>query len=426
MIDLQRLEDSLGPIQIGMRSDLVTTRHVLRDRPSYVIHDPVTFENHSFTVFEYRILTAIVSGRTLNDTFISLVERVLLRESEKEEFYCFILQLHSMNLLHLPITDAEALFERYQLKRIAKRGTPVQKVVYAKVPLVDPDKFLDRTLKYVRWAFSRTALMLWALLMLFTVWECWGRFGEMFGGTADLLQLSNVPVLIVALVVLKIIHEFGHAYCCKRFGGAVPEMGVVFILGAPCAYVDASASWKFPNRWYRIAVSMAGMYVESTVAALFALVWLATPAGFLHDVARNVLVLASFVTILFNINPLMRFDGYYVFADLIGIPNLWNRSGRFIKDCVKKTLLGVKLPESGLARKELVAYSVYGSCAVVYKFFLALGICAMVFINWPVAGTILAAVFSWSMLIKPLFRGVRYMLTDEETEPVRRRTQIVA
>ncbi|MHC4514825.1 MAG: hypothetical protein ACYTKC_06145 [Planctomycetota bacterium] len=423
---VEELETKLGPIQIGLRSDLVITRHVLRERASYVVHDPVTFANHSFNAFEYRVLTTIVPGRTLRETFTKLVEQTILTDREKHGFYRFILQLHAMNLLHLPITDASTLFERYKDKRARKRGTPVRNLVYWRIPLIDPDRFLDKTVKYVGWIFSRTGLVLWMILIGITLWKCWGRFGEMFGAAGDLLQLSNVPILFVSLVVLKAIHEFGHAYACKRLGGAVPEMGVVFILATPCAFVDASASWRFPNRWHRIAVGLAGMYVECTVAAAFALVWVATPPGFLHDVARNVIVLASLVTVLFNLNPLMRFDGYYIFTDLWGTPNLWDRAGRFVKGWAKRVLLGLEQPRTDLSRQERVLYPVYGVSAVIYRFFLVLGICAMVMINWPVAGAILGLVFGYSMLLQPLLKAVRYMLTDEETEPVRRRARAVA
>ncbi len=367
MFSPKELEDKLGPIQIGLRSDLVISRHVLRERASYVVHDPVTFANHSFSVFEYRVLTTLVPERTLQETFASLVERQILKENEKGGFYQFILRLHGMNLLHLPITDAAKLFKRHKDKQRRKRGAPMKKLMYAKVPLFDPDEFLEKTLPYVGWAFSRIGLTLWLALISVAVWKCWGRFGEIFGNAGDLLQLSNMPILFVSLVVLKIIHEFGHAYACKRLGGAVPEMGLVFILATPCAFVDASASWKFPNPWHRIFVGMAGMYVEATVAAMFALIWAGTPPGFLHDVARNVLVLSSLVTVLFNINPLMRFDGYYVFSDLWGTANLWERAGLCVKSWAKSAILGLEQPNMDLSRNERVLYPVYGVSAVIYR-----------------------------------------------------------
>ena len=168
------------------------------------------------------------------------------------------------------------------------------------------------------------------------------------------------------------------------------------------------------------------MYVESVVAMVFALVWVSTPPGFLHDVAQNVLVLASVVTILFNINPLMRFDGYYIFTDVWGTPNLWSRAGLFIKSRAKSLVLGLPQPEMDLSRKERVLYPVYGVSAVAYKVFLGLAISTMVMMNWPIAGAILGLLLGYSMLVQPLLRCVRYMLTDEETEPVRERARIVA
>ena len=163
------------------------------------------------------------------------------------------------------------------------------------------------------------------------------------------MGLSNLPILWLALVGLKALHEFGHAYACRRFGGAVPEMGVVFIVLTPCAYVDASSSWKFDRR-SRVAVAMAGMYVEILIAGIFALVWAGTQPGLLHDVALNVVILASVSTVFLNINPLMKFDGYYIFSDLMSVFNLQERAYKTLKGWIGFVLLGQARQEDDYSR----------------------------------------------------------------------------
>jgi putative peptide zinc metalloprotease protein len=405
----------------------VFTRQTLRGAGRYVVHDPVTFQNHVFDLTEYRILTSIVPGKTLAEVFARLVEKAVLTEAERQDFHDFVITLHGMGLLRIQAADAEMLYARHARKRAARRDGLLRHLVYLRIPLLDPDRLLDRTVGVFGRVFSRTGFALWTLLMLVAVWKCSGRFGEMFAESSNLLSLANIPVLFVALVILKVIHEFGHAYACKRFGCEVPEMGLAMIFAMPCAYVDASASWKLESRWQRIAIGMAGMYVEAAVAAVFALIWAVTPPGLLHDVAVDVILLASVVTLLFNINPLMRFDGYYVFSDLVGMPNLWERSRQFMRRRAKRWLLGIGVgapPEVG--RRERHLYRMYGVAAFAYKVFLGFAIVAMVLMSWPLVGTLLGCAFGYVFLIRPLLQLARYLLTHPETEPVRGRARLLA
>ncbi len=426
MSRVQQYEERLGPICVGLRKDLVFTRQEIRGEPSYVVHDPLSFQNHVFDVVEYRVLTAIIHDRTLTEAFDRLVRGGILQPGDKQEYYEFILGVHGMQLLQLPISDPEKLFERYTRKQQRKKTGWLRMLVHFKIPLWDPDRFLGRTLNYIGWLFSRGGVALWCGLLMLTVYSCWGHFGEMFQEAGNLLEPGNLPVLWLALVVLKAMHEFGHAYACKRLGGEVPEMGLVFILSTPCAYVDAGASWKFSSKWHRIFVGLAGMYIESFVAALFAIVWVSTPPGLLHDVALNVLVLASLATVLFNINPLMRFDGYFIMADLVGVPNLRERSTGELKRRAKKTFLRIGEPPSTDQILHRHLYTTYGVGAVVYKVFLAVSIAALLIAKWPVVGVMVGLAFAWTGLATPVTKLLDYLWRDEETEPVRYRARLLA
>ncbi|MCA8956960.1 MAG: hypothetical protein KDC87_12860, partial [Planctomycetes bacterium] len=310
MVEVGRYERTLGPVRLGLRRDLRVTRQVTRRGPRYVIHDPIAFSNHAFTAGDYRVLTAIVPQQTLAEVFARLAQDGVVGADDKQGFYEFVLWLHDAALVQLPIGNPDALFERYQRKQASRRSALLRAFLSLRVPLCNPDAFLQRTLRYTGWLFGAPGLIMWCGLLLLVAWKCLGRFGELFGQSADMLRLANLPVLWLALVGLKALHEFGHAYACRKRGGAVPEMGVVFILMTPCAYVDATSSWQLDRRG-RIAVALGGMYVESIVAGIFALVWAGTQPGLMHDLALNVVVLASVTTLLLNINPLMKFDGYY-------------------------------------------------------------------------------------------------------------------
>ncbi|MCB9892656.1 MAG: hypothetical protein H6832_02990 [Planctomycetes bacterium] len=421
MTDRNELASRLGPIHIGVRKDLVVTRQELGGRPKYVVHDPVTFQNHAFSTIEYRVLSAIVVGRSLADTFRTLVERGCLETTDEAAFYDFVLALHNMQILQLPITQPEALFERNRKLRAHRRAQWFRAVMYCKIPLLNPDRFLNGTVPYVGWIFSRVGIVLWAALMVCVLWKCLGRFDEMVTESANLLAIANLPVIWIALVLLKVVHEFGHAYACKRLGGEVPEMGAVFIILTPCAYVDASASWKFPDRRQRILVALGGMYVESIVAACGALIWASTQAGLAHDVALNIVVLAGIVTVFLNINPLMKYDGYFVFSDMTGVVNLQERAMRFLKSWVKHWTLGMPRPVAEDSKPTLWLYAIYGPSCFAYRVLLAFGITSLIMTQWPAAGAILGLIFAWMLLVQPVLRLLAYLLRARETVEVRAR-----
>lgn len=427
MADADRYEQVLGPLRIGLRRDLHFSRQAVGERVLYVAHDPITFQNHSFGPTDYRILTALSPRRSFRATFEALVGSGELREADRARFYEFLLQLHALNLLHLPLANPATLWERHTGKRRARRFQWMRALLYHRMPLWDPDRWLERALPYVRWLFTRPGVALWLTLIAVSVWACLGRFGELFAQSAGLIALSNLPILLIALVGLKAVHELGHALMCKSYGGEVPEIGIAWILGIPCAYVDASASWKFTSPGQRVAVAMAGMYVESFAAASAAIVWASTAPGFVHDVAWNVMLLAGAVTLLFNLNPLMRFDGYYALTDVLAMPNLAERAQRHVKNLLKRALLGLQPPPLDLgsvARR--VFHAGYGVAAVAYKILLAFSIYALVLARWPGGGVVLAVLFGWLLLAQPFLRMLRWLLHDQETALVRMRARGVA
>ncbi|MCR9245973.1 MAG: HlyD family efflux transporter periplasmic adaptor subunit [bacterium] len=427
MTEISRNERVLGPLKVGLRSDLHFTRQETRGGPRYIAHDPVTFQNHAFSVADYQVISAIVRRRSLTDTFEELVHRGVLEDTEedKQGFYKFVLWLHGAGLLHLPIANGDLLFDRHLRRRSQKHANWYQVFLNHKIPLGNPDGFLRRTMGWVGWLFTMPGFLLWLGLIAVVAWKCVGRFDEMFEQTSTMLAISNLPLLWGAMIVLKAIHEFGHAYACRRFGAPVPEMGVVMIMMTPCAYVDASASWRLMRRRQRATVALAGMYVESIVAAFAALVWLGTPPGFVHDLAFNVVALASVVTVLFNINPLMKYDGYYLFSDVVGVFNLQQRATTFFSAWVSHFALGSPRPEANYARSERWLYLTYGPATFAYRVFLAFAITTLVMLQWPGAGLFLGTVFLYALAVMPVCRLLS-RLWHQDVPTLRTRSRLVA
>ena len=124
------------------------------------------------------------------------------------------------------------------------------------------------------------------------------------------------------LIVTKSIHELGHGLMCKHFGGECHEIGFMLLVMTPAMYCNTSDSWLLPNKWHRIAIGGAGMYVEIVMAAICTFIWWHTQPGVIHYMALNVIFLCSITTLLFNANPLLRYDGYYMLSDYLEIPNM--------------------------------------------------------------------------------------------------------
>ncbi|MCA9289513.1 MAG: hypothetical protein KDA25_00190, partial [Phycisphaerales bacterium] len=418
--------DRLRGVTVHLRADLDITRHVFHDEPSYIVRDPLTFQAHQVSATDYQIIVALGEDRTLGEVFADLVARERLDPAHEEPFYEFIVQLHRLGFLNLPMSDDKALYQRFLRRRKAERAGLLMAFLFFRVPLINPDALLDRTIRVGRLLFTRTAFVLWALLMVAAGSVAVLRRADLAAPLLSILDAQNIALLWIQLVGLKVLHEFGHAYACKRYGGQVPEMGVLLIAFTPCAYVDATASWGFVRKRERIIVCLAGMYVESIIAAVALFVWSATNVGGVNTFAYQTFMLASLVTVGFNINPLMRYDGYYVMSDLIDMPNLRQRATRQLLGVVNRWCLGLPDPPGrhpAWVRATLIAY---GIASTIYKVVLVTGICAIIAMKFFLLGLVLAGIYFAVTIIGAVNKTVRYLWLSPATAPVRARAVAVS
>ncbi len=419
------LAGRMGDVVVSMRSELRVTRTVFRGDPSYIVRDPITFQAHKFAPDEYEVFVALQSVRPLSEVFTELREGGRVEPEDEEGFYGFVLHLYRIGLLNLPIPDHSSLYQRFELKQGLARRQKILGFLFMQVPLFSPDAFLDRTERYVRPIFSRAGFALWSALMAVMLVIVAARWSDLTKPLLTLLDLGNLPWLAAILVTLKILHEFGHAYACKVFGGRVPEMGVILIVGTPCAYVDASAAWGFPRKLHRVFVSLAGMYVEVAVGALALVAWSLTSASFVNSLAYQVFMMSTVVTVLFNVNPLMRYDGYYVVSDLVEVPNLRARCQARVLSWLKRVALGLPRQGDGMKRGLGAFLTVFGVASAIYKFVLVTGICALIATKVYFLGLAIAGFYLTTTLGGTLWKAGRYLWGAEETAPVRTRAAVV-
>ncbi len=215
---------------------------------------------------------------------------------------------------------------------------------WMKIPLGSPDRIMTALAPLAGWLFSAWGMVAGLALIVFGA-GCLAVHWDAFAtNAAAVVAPDNWLWMGLAWLVLKVIHELAHGVACKFYRGEVRETGVIFILFAPLAYVDVTSCWRFPSKWQRIHVAAAGMYVELLLAAIAAIALVNTDSAVAQHLLRNVMVMASLSTLLFNINPLMRFDGYYIFSDLIGIPNLATEGSRFRKQLAARIFYGTRMP----------------------------------------------------------------------------------
>ncbi len=419
------LVSRLRSVQVGRRGELEISRHIFRGEPSYVVQDPITFTSHHLTAHNYQIFVALDSERPLERIFERLVEHGVLKKDREEDFYRFVVRLNQLGLLNLPISDGKRLYERFQKKRGARRRNWLTAIVFLRVPLVQPDAFLTRTMRYAAPLFTRLAFALWLLgvsVSLYVVAMRWEAFCNPLG---TMLAAKNLPILWTLLVGMKVIHEFGHAYACKFFGGRVPEMGAFFVVFTPCAYVDASATWGFTNRLHRIIVGLAGMYFESMAAMAALAVWCFTEPSPLRSIAHYAVILSTIVTVGFNINPLMRYDGYYILSDAVNTPNLRQLASAQIIVTLKRVALGIRVPDIASTQASRIGLAFFGIAAGLYRLLVLMGISAVVALKIPAAGLGIAVSFLAALFWKFGTRLVGYVAWSQEAAPVRRRAVAV-
>ena len=179
----------------------------------------------------------------------------------------------------------------------------------------------------------------------------------------------------VCLAVVKIIHEFGHGLTAKHFGGEVHEMGILFLVLTPALYCDVTDSWLLPNKWKRIWISAAGIYVECFLASIATFVWWYSTPGLMNSLAMATMFICSVNTIMFNANPLLRYDGYYVMADWLEIPNLRIKSTQFFAYLIQEKVLGLEIPvQSYLPKSRRYLFVTYAMASYIYRWFVTFAI----------------------------------------------------
>jgi putative peptide zinc metalloprotease protein len=404
--------------RICLRPGVKVQRHNYRGERWFVLQNPFSNQFFRLRPAAYEFVARLRPDRTVQEAWQECLNRFPDDAPGQEAVIRLLSQLYLANLLQYELAaDASELFKRYEKRRQRELRARLLNVMFMRIPLLDPDSFLVRTLPLVRPFLGWIGALLWLGIVGAALKVVADNFPALMAESRNVLTLGNLLPLYLCLVAVKTLHEFGHAYFCRKFGGEVHTMGVLFMIFTPTPYMDATSSWAFRNRWQRILVGAAGMVVELLVAALATFIWARTGPGVVHGVAYNIMFIASVSTIIFNINPLLRFDGYYILSDLLGIPNLNQRATQQLRYLAERYLFGLKKMESPTASRGEAAWLIsYAILSGIYRVIVFGGVLLFVADRLLIIGIIMAAVCAVAWVMVPLGRFIHYLATSPALE----------
>ena len=376
--------------------------------PTWSLHDPVNNRFFRIGWLEFELLSRWQSGDA---------ETVLQQVNDGTTLHADL--SHVMELLDFLKTSQliqargkQAITELYDKAMTGRKHIAswlLQNYLFLRIPLVRPDSFLTRTLPWIRFVFTRgfaLALVTTTLLGIYLVMRQWDSFQQTF---LYFFTLEGMLLFAVAMFIAKVIHELGHAYTAKRYGVRVPTMGIALLVLWPVLYTDTSEAWKLPGRRQRLAIAAAGMAAELALASMATLLWSFLPDGPLRSAVFMIATTSWVITLFINLNPFLRFDGYYLLSDFLEVQNLQDRSFALGKWKLRQLILGINDPSpddfNAQQRKLLItyAYSVW-----IYRFFLFLGIALLVyFFFFKVAGVFLMVTEVAWFIARPVYRELR-------------------
>ncbi len=389
-----------------------------------MLQDRLSGRQHRFTPAAHYVIALMDGKRIFQNIWETASEHLGDDAPTQDEMIRLLGQLHASDLLLCDVPpDSLELFQRYQKHQRSKWRQRLSSPLSIKIPLWDPERFLERWKVLANLIFSWFGGMVWSMVIGGALVAAASHWTDLTMNITDLvLAPSNLLLLFVVYPIIKLLHELGHAFATKRWGGEVHELGIMLLVFMPVPYVDASAASAFRDKKRRMIVGAAGMMVELFLAAIALFVWLSVEPGWVRSVAFNVMLIGSVSTLFFNANPLLRFDGYFIFSDLIETPNLGARSTQYLAYVVQRYLFGVTQAQSpAQSNGERVWFSIYGVAAFCYRCFIVGAIILFVAEKFFFVGIVLAVWGVATMIAFPLGKSAHFLLTSPVIERKRAR-----
>jgi putative peptide zinc metalloprotease protein len=414
-----------------MRPDLTARQHRYLGQLYWVVKEPVGLNYYRFQEEEYAILQMLDGQTSLDEIKVEFERRFPPEKITVEELGHFVGMLHRSGLVVADVPGQGVQLLKRRRKRMWQNvAAGFTSILALRFKGIDPERILQWLYPKVRFMYQWPARIVCAILAisaLALVTVQFDAFHNKLPTFHDFFEPKNWLYMVIVLAVTKIIHEFGHGLTCTHFGGECHEMGIMFLVLTPCLYCNVSDSWMLPNKWHRAMIGAGGMYIEIVMASIATFLWWFSAPGFLNQICLSVMFICSVSTVIFNANPLLKFDGYYILSDLMEIPNLRQKSSTILNRKLGKWCLGLEEPDDPfLPQRHQLFFALYTVAAVVYRWIIVFGIVFFLYrlfepYGLKVLSQMLAVVSIASLVAFPLWKLAKFFYVPGRLHQVKRK-----
>ncbi len=411
-----------------MRPDLEVKRQTYQGRRYVILKDPLSLKYFRFEEEEFALLQMLDGQNSADDIQYQFERQYAPQKLSLGELHQFVGMLYrSALVISEGSGQGHELRKRRDENLHRERWGSLTNILAIRYKGFDPDRMLNRLDEYFGWFFSVPAalffLMLTSAALLLVAAE-FDVFQAKLPAFREFFAVQNWFWIAITLAVTKVLHEFGHGLACKRQGGECHEMGVMLLVLTPCLYCNVTDSWMLPSKWRRAAIGAAGMYVEIVIASLATFVWWFSQPGFVNSMSLNVMFVCSVSTLIFNANPLLRYDGYYILSDLVEIPNLRSKSSAILRRKLGHWMLGLPEPHDPfLPPRHHWLFATYSVAAAAYRWLVAFTIFWVLYrmfepYGLKVIGQIIACFALVTLLVLPMWQLGKFFYIPGRIERV--------
>ena len=404
-----------------MRADLIANLQQYQGRDYWVIKDPVSLKYFRFESEEYALLQLLDGTNSPDHIKRQFDYEFAPQKISMQELFQFVGSLYRSCLLVSDAADqGTELLKRGRKNQQAESRQSMTNILAIRFKGFDPDNLLGWMNRFIGWFFSWPTFIFVLFLgfgaagLLTTHFE---TFQNKLPSFYDFFAAKNWFWLALIMALTKVIHEFGHGLACKKFGGQCHEMGFMMLVLTPCLYVNVSDSWLLNSKWKRAFIAAAGMYFELVLASIAVYVWWFSQPGLINQLALNTIFVCSVSTLLFNANPLLRYDGYYILSDLLEIPNLRQKATTILQRACGRWLLGIpSKPDPFLPTRNKWMFATYSIMAALYRWVITFSIFWFVYrvlepYGLKIIGQLIAMSALYGLLGMPLIQAYKFFST---------------
>ncbi|MCC7085148.1 MAG: efflux RND transporter periplasmic adaptor subunit [Pirellulales bacterium] len=418
------------PLSVRVRPDLEVTKQRYQGRQYWIIKDPVGLNYFRFQEEEFALLNWLDGQSSLDELRNRFEKQFAPQKITLEELGRLIGMLHQSGLViaAMPGQGKQLLNRRWERKKKEILGA-LSNILAIRFKGIDPERILNWLNPKFGWIFTRPAFILWLLTFLSAlslVMVQFDTFQQKLPSFHKFFGPENWFVLAAAMGITKVLHEFGHGLSCKHFGGECHEMGVMVLVLTPCLYCNVSDSWMLPNKWHRAFIGAAGMYVEIFLASIATFIWWFSQPGLLNNVALSTIFVCSVSTVVFNGNPLLRYDGYYILSDLLEIPNLRQKATTILTRKLGSWCLGLEQQDDPfLPKRNQMMFAVYSVAASIYSWVVVFSILFFLYKVFKphrleIIGQMIAAMSLVGLVVRPLWKMGKFFYVPGRTDQVKK------